>query len=83
MISTVSTSPAGPALLSGAKWGIAFCQDAYHGGWTAVTSRLRCPKPICGGFHGYGGTPIAGWFIRDIPVKWMMTRGTPYFRKPP
>ena len=24
-----------------------------------------------------------GWFIRDIPLKWMMTRGYPCLRKPP
>ena len=24
-----------------------------------------------------GGSPIAGWFIREIPLKWMMTGGTP------
>ena len=30
------------------------------------------------GFHSHGGTPIAGWFIRENPnLKWMMTRGTP------
>ena len=27
-----------------------------------------------------GGTPIAGWFIMDNPIKiWMITRGTPIF----
>ena len=30
-----------------------------------------------------GGTPIAGWFIREHPtIKWMIW-GYPYFRKPP
>ena len=31
------------------------------------------------GFHGHGGYPqLAGWFLlRKIPLKWMMTRGTP------
>ena len=31
-----------------------------------------------------GVAPIAGWFISwNIPLKWMMTGGYPYFRKPP
>ena len=30
-----------------------------------------------GGFHSHGGTPIYGWFVRKIPLKWMMTGGTP------
>ena len=29
-----------------------------------------------------GGTQN-GWFIRKIPLKWMMEQGYPYFRKPP
>ena len=30
-----------------------------------------------------GGTPIAGWFIREHPtIKWMIW-GYPYVRKPP
>ena len=30
------------------------------------------------GLSGNGGTPIAGWFISwKIPLKWMMTGGTP------
>ena len=38
----------------------------------------------CGGFHGHGGTPIAGWCIRENPTKiWMITRGTPMDWKPP
>ena len=27
--------------------------------------------------HTWFGSPIAGWFIREIPLKWMMTGGTP------
>ena len=38
---------------------------------------------IDGGFHGHGGTPIAGWLIGENPnLKWMIWR-YPYFRKPP
>ena len=30
------------------------------------------------------GDPQNGWFIRENPnLKWMMTGGYPYFRKPP
>ena len=33
------------------------------------------------GFHSHGGTPIAGWFIRENPnLKWMMT-GVPLFKE--
>ena len=29
------------------------------------------------------GTPIAGWFVSwKIPLKWMMTRGTPRYGNP-
>ena len=36
-----------------------------------------------GGFHSHGGTPIAGWFVMEkIPMKWMMTRGTPILGNP-
>ena len=41
---------------------------------------------VNGGFHKTGGTPkLAGWFFEGkIPIyQWMMTGGTPYFRKPP
>ena len=35
-----------------------------------------------GAFHGHGATPT-GWFLLEkIPLKWMMTGGTPIFRKP-
>ena len=37
-----------------------------------------------GGFHSHGGTPIAGWFVSwKIPMKWMITRGTPIFPETP
>ena len=29
-----------------------------------------------------GGTPIAGWFIMEHPIKWIIS-GYPHFRKPP
>ena len=29
-----------------------------------------------------GGTPN-GWFILENPIKWMMTRGTPFMDPPP
>ena len=36
-----------------------------------------------GGFHGHGGTPRNGWFTLltswKIPLKWMITRGTPIY----
>ena len=36
-----------------------------------------------GGFLSHGGTPIAGWVIsRKIPLKWMMTGGTPILGNP-
>ena len=39
---------------------------------------------LYGGFHCFGGTPIAGRFIVENPIKkGMITRGTPHFRKPP
>ena len=34
------------------------------------------------GFPRYGGTPIAGWFIMEIPMN-MDDLGYPYFRTPP
>ena len=35
------------------------------------------------GFHSHGGTPIAGWFIRENPnLKWMITRATPISGNP-
>ena len=44
--------------------------------WTQEMLRLKwwCPQN--------GGTPVAGWFIRDNSIKWMIW-GFPYFRKPP
>ena len=31
-----------------------------------------------GGVHSHGGTPTAGWFmLGKIPLKWMITRGSP------
>ena len=30
-----------------------------------------------------GGTPIAGWFIREDSMKMDDAKGYPYFRKPP
>ena len=30
-----------------------------------------------GGFHTHGGTQFYGWFIGKIPLRWMMTRGSP------
>ena len=37
-----------------------------------------------GGFHSHGGTPIAGWFIKENPNLEMDDDwGYPYFRKPP
>ena len=35
------------------------------------------------GFHSHGGTPIAGWFVREIPAKMDENWGYPYFRTPP
>ena len=32
-------------------------------------------------FHKHGGSPIAGWFVREHPIK-MDDWGYPYFRKP-
>ena len=35
------------------------------------------------GFHSHGGTPIAGWFIRENPMKIrMMNGGTPILGNP-
>ena len=34
------------------------------------------------GFHGHGGTPIAGWFIRKHTIKMDEDWGYPYIRKP-
>ena len=46
-----------------------------------------CPRSITGTwqnvkqngtFQSHGGTPIAGWFVRENPnQKWMMTGGSP------
>ena len=32
------------------------------------TADLRNLNVLCGGFHSHGGTPIAGWFIRETPI---------------
>ena len=54
--------------------------------WSANSSGSD-PNPLpaggfMGGFHE-GGSPIAGWFIRENPIyKWMI-EGYLYFRKPP
>ena len=45
-----------------------------------TTLVLSC---LIGGFHGHGGTPIAGWFIIENPIQKWMIWGYPYFRKPP
>ena len=35
------------------------------------------------GFPKMGGTPIAGWFTKENPIKkWMMTGGTPILGNP-
>ena len=45
---------------------------------------LKPPTSKYMGVSINGGTPIAGWFIRENPIyKWMMNRGYPYFRKHP
>ena len=38
-------------------------------------------KASYGGFHRWGGTPIAGWFLRENTIeKWMITIGVPLFQ---
>ena len=31
--------------------------------------RSGSKKPSFGGFHGHGGTPIAGWFTKENPIQ--------------
>ena len=46
--------------------------------WCHCCGRIRWNWMVCGGFHSHGATPIAGWFVVEIPfLKWMMTGGTP------
>ena len=35
------------------------------------------------GVHSHGGTPIAGWFIMENPMKMNDEMSYPHFRKPP
>ena len=41
------------------------------------------PQLDSGAFHGHGGTPIAGWFVRGHSIKMDDDCGYPYFRRPP
>ena len=37
-----------------------------------------------GAFHSHGDIPTAAWLLKENPnLKWMITKGAPYFRKPP
>ena len=50
--------------------------------WFFIISMLELLKSNTGGSEN-GGTPIAGWFIRNNPIyKWMMTGGTPFWANP-
>ena len=33
------------------------------------SGHLRLRLRVYGGFHSHGGTPIAGWFITENPIK--------------
>ena len=49
--------------------------------WHGDVKEAKGPQMIYGGFHFW--VPKNGWFIGKMPWKWMMTGGTPHFRKPP
>jgi hypothetical protein len=37
--------------------------------WLVFDVLFRFFRVLCGGFQQNGGTPIAGWFIMEIPLK--------------
>ena len=49
----------------------------------SIFSVRRCQVSVLGGaFHSHGGTPIAGWFMMENPLDWMIWRYH-HFWKPP
>ena len=48
--------------------------------WRSCTWPPRTPRQKYEGFQGR--TPIAGWFSGKIPLKWMITGGSPILGKP-
>ena len=60
------------------------CTDVDFGSGTATIARTawawHSDDLYKGGFHSHGGTPIAGWFIREKPIK-MNDLGVPLFQE--
>ena len=45
---------------------------------SALTGSSPEITELDGGFHGHGGTPIAGWFVKEHPIQ-MDDLGIPLF----
>ena len=81
--SPMVSHPCWPEATWGPTWGP--CTDDR---WLlGAQNHRRKTMGFHGDFHSHGGTPIAGWFLREnpmkIPWKWMMTGGTPMAMETP
>ena len=61
----LGNQPTGTLTLQWWEAGVAWKQHRYV---AEVLLFHGCCVQLCGGFHGHGGTPIAGWFIYFIHV---------------
>ena len=64
------------------------CDVAACGTWnisreTCLSDPFGYDGKWYGGFHSHGGTPIAGWCIKEIPMKMDDDWGYPPFMEPP